>query len=91
MYAKGMTTSDIAVHIQDICGAEVSDLSLIHIFSPAISEVKSILENSSNSMPLWDGFLSADRTTSHKNALQALVSKTMTPEEFVDDMEAFLK
>ena len=59
--------------------------------SPAISEVKSILENSSNSMPFWDGFLNADRTTSHKNALQALVAKTMTPEEFVDDMEAFLK
>ena len=38
MYAKGMTTSDIAVHIRDICGAEVSDTTVSRIrtrFSPS--------------------------------------------------------
>ena len=31
MYAKGMTTSDIAVHIRDICGVEVSDTTVSRI------------------------------------------------------------
>ena len=31
MYAKGMTTSDIAVHIRDICGVEVSDTAVSRI------------------------------------------------------------
>jgi putative transposase len=31
MYAKGMTTSDIAVHIREICGAEVSDTTVSRI------------------------------------------------------------
>ena len=31
MYAKGMTTSDIAVHILDICGVEVSDTTVSRI------------------------------------------------------------
>ena len=31
MCAKGMTTSDIAVHIRDICGAEVSDTTVSRI------------------------------------------------------------
>ena len=31
MYAKGMTTLDIAVHIRDICGVEVSDTTVSRI------------------------------------------------------------
>ena len=31
MYAKGMTTSDIEVHILDICGTEVSDTAVSRI------------------------------------------------------------
>ena len=29
MYAKGMSTGDIEAHIQDICGIEVSDTTVI--------------------------------------------------------------
>ena len=32
MYAKGMTTLDIAVHIREICGVEVSDTTVSQIF-----------------------------------------------------------
>ena len=31
MYAKGMTTSDIEAHIQDICGVDVSDMTVSRI------------------------------------------------------------
>lgn len=41
MYAKGMTTSDIEAHIQDIYGVEVSDMTVPRKLSPLMLNVAS--------------------------------------------------
>ena len=40
MYAKGMTTSDIEVHIRDIYGVEVSDMTVSRITDKILPIVK---------------------------------------------------
>ena len=62
MSAKGMTTSDIAAHIQDICGVDVSDTTVSRIMDkilPVAKEWRQIIRV----LPLTTAFANKAVTT----------------------------